>query len=106
MAVYHFRYAAQTSTETIDQHVTRLKAVDKSCESVDTENEIRCDDLERISGPGCRSTYMHAYATGVTSDGRSTLTTSQNVETEFITHVLHNNQFSRAVATPYFSDNH
>ena len=66
MGIYHFRYA--------------VLAVAKPCEFVDTENEIRCDDLERISGPGCRSTYTHAYATGLTSD----------------------NHFSRAVATTYF----
>ena len=46
---------------------------------------------------------MRAGAIGMTSNGRSTLTACQNVDTEFITHVstvLDHNYFSRAV-TPY-----
>ena len=45
------------------------------------------------SGPERRPPYAHARRTGVTSDGRSTLTPCQNVETEFMTSaatVLHN----------------
>ena len=57
------------------------------------------------SGPERRSPYAHARQTGVTSDGRSTLTPCQNVETEFMTPaatVLHNKSFLRAAATTNF----
>ena len=53
VSIYHFREAAQGS-DTIDQYVTKLRALAKSCDFQDVAAEIRAQILQKTSSRSLR----------------------------------------------------